>query len=133
ERYLRDALPATLTRALQATFEQARRTLDLQKKSPEAQWADKIVVVQPTQPLIPPTIANDVVNVIHEALLKSEQIKVRYRNAAGKNEDLTLHPLGLIERGPATYLVALCFRYKDPRLYPLHRMSSAVRLYRTAR
>lgn len=133
ERYLTDALPTTLTRALETLFDKARHTLDLQKKNPNARWADKVCVVQPTQPLLPPKIAADVVNVVHEALLKEEQIKVHYRNAAGKEEDLVLHPLGLMQRGPATYLIALCFDYDEPRPYPLHRMVSATQLYVAAR
>lgn len=133
ERYLSEALPATLTRRLEGLFATARHTLDLQKKSPEARWVDKVCVVQPTQPLLPPKIADDVINVVHEALLKEEQIEVDYRNWGGKKETLTLHPLGLMQRGPATYLIALCFDYDDPRPYPLHRMASAKRLYLDAR
>ena len=133
ERYLSDALPATLTRRLEGLFATAQQTLDLQKKNPEARWADKICVVQPTQPLLPPKIADDVINVVHEALLKEEQIEIQYRNWSDKKEKLVLHPLGLMQRGPATYLIALCFDYDDPRPYPLHRMASAKRLYLDAR
>ncbi len=114
-------------------FEKARSTLDLQKKNPKARWADKVCVVQPTQPLLPPHIADDVINVVHEALLKEEQIEIDYRNAAGKRRKLVLHPLGLMQRGPASYLIALCFNYDDPRPYPLHRMLSAKRLHLDAR
>ena len=133
ERYLSEALPASLTRVLDNMFAKARNTLDLQKKNAHARWADKVCVVQPTQPLLPPVIADDVVNVVHEALLNEEQIKVDYRNWAGKREELVLHPLGLMQRGPASYLIALCFDYDDPRPYPLHRMVSATRLYLDAR
>lgn len=133
QRYLRDALPATLTRALENLFEKAENTLDLQKKNPQARWADKVCVVQPTQPLLPPKIADDIVSVVHEALINEEQIKVQYRNSTGKKETLELHPLGLMQRGPASYLVALCFNYDEPRLYPLHRMISAARTYVDAR
>jgi predicted DNA-binding transcriptional regulator YafY len=38
-----------------------------------------------------------------------------------------------MQRGPASYLIALCFEYDDPRPYPLHRMKSAKRLYLSAR
>jgi predicted DNA-binding transcriptional regulator YafY len=133
ERYLSEALPASLTGALNNMFEKARSTLDLQKKNPKARWAEKICVVQPTQPLLPPKIDDAVVNVVHEALLNEEQIEVDYRNWAGKQEKLVLHPLGLMQRGPASYLIALCFDYDDPRPYPLHRIISATRLYADAR
>jgi hypothetical protein len=54
ERYLSEALPATLTRPLHSLFEKAASTLELQKKNPHARWADKVCIVQPTQPLLPP-------------------------------------------------------------------------------
>lgn len=133
ERYLSEALPASLTGALNSLFKTAKSTLDLQKKNPNARWADKVCVVQPTQPLLPPKIDQVVVNVVHEALLNDEQIEVDYRNFAGKQEKLVLHPLGLMQRGPASYLIALCFNYDDPRPYPLHRMRSAKRLHLDAR
>ena len=133
ERYLSEALPASLTGALNSLFKTAKSTLDLQKKNPNARWADKVCVVQPTQPLLPPKIDEAVVNVVHEALLKEEQIEVAYRNWSGKQEKLVLHPLGLMQRGPASYLIALCFGYNDPRPYPLHRMRSAKRLHLDAR
>lgn len=40
---------------------------------------------------------------------------------------LTLHPLGLVQRGPASYLVATAFDYQDVRLYALHRFQSATK------
>ena len=134
ERYLSEALPASLTATLNSLFKTAKTTLDLHKqKSLHARWADKVCVVQPTQPLLPPQINEAVVNVVHEALLQEEQIEVAYRNWSGKLENLVLHPLGLMQRGPASYLIAMCFGYDDPRPYPLHRMRSAKRLYLDAR
>ena len=133
ERYLKDALPQSLTQALHGLFGQAKRTLEFQKQSPEARWAEKICVVQPTQPLIPPFIPEEVSRVVHEALLTEEQFQVNYRNANGDEQELVLHPLGLMQRGPSTYLIAMCFDYEDVRVYPLHRMTEPVRLYQPAR
>ena len=133
ERYLKEALPQSLTQSLDGLFGQAKRTLEFQKQSPEARWAEKICVVQPTQPLIPPHIPEEVSKVVHEALLREEQFQVSYRNAEGNEQELVLHPLGLMQRGPSTYLIATCFDYEDIRLYPLHRMSKPVRLYEPVR
>ena len=38
---------------------------------------------------------------------------------------LRLHPLGLVQRGPVTYLVATAFTYTDVRLYAVHRITGA--------
>jgi len=46
---------------------------------------------------------------------------------------LTLHPLGIIQRGPATYLVAMANDYEDTYLYALHRMKSAEQLDQDSR
>lgn len=132
-RHLKNALPTTLTRALDSLFDRAEKTLDLQKINAEARWKDLIQVVPPTQPLLPPEIANDVLNVVHEALLNGERIEVVYRNAKGKLEKLQLHPLGLMLREPSSYLIALCNNYDDPRPYALHRIQEAKRTYEPGR
>lgn len=125
QRYLSTALPATLTSALDTWFDTAQRTLELHKKSPTTKWVDKIAVVPPAQPLLAPAISPKVLNVVHEAVIKEEQIKVVYRSAGEEEKELVLHPLGLIQRGPVSYLAAGTFQYDDARLYALHRMISA--------
>lgn len=132
-RHLKQALPSTLTRALESLFDRAEKTLDLQKANAEARWKDIVHVVPPIQPLIPPDIPNDVLNVVHDALLAEEQIDVTYRNAANRKEKFLLHPLGILMREPVSYLVALCNDYDDPRLYALHRLQSAKRTYQPRR
>lgn len=133
ERYLKQALPSTLTRALDSWFAKARNTLRLQSRNEVARWTDKICIVQPTQPLLTPEIPSDVLSVIHESVLREEQVRVLYRASGGPPRELVLHPLGLIQRGPASYLVALTFDYDDVLLYALHRIDSATRLYEPAR
>jgi len=129
ERYLSQALPATLVGSLGSLFEKAAHTLDLHKKSPAAHWADKIAVVQPAQPLIPPEIDGAVQQAVHEALVEERQLRVSYhRLNQGESPEQILHPQGLIQRGPATYLAAMAWNYDDVRLYALHRMRSAQKL-----
>lgn len=125
QRYLSTALPATLTQALDTWFDTAQKTLELHKKSPTTKWVDKIAVVPPAQPLLAPAIAPEVLNVVHEAVIKEEQIKVVYRSFGEEAKQLVLHPLGLIQRGPVSYLAAGTFHYDHVRLYALHRIISA--------
>ncbi|NOT13102.1 MAG: WYL domain-containing protein [Methylococcaceae bacterium] len=127
ERYLSQSLPVLLNRPLQDIFLKAQQTLELHKKSQITHWPEKICVIQPAQPFISPYIDPDVLMVVHKALLNEKQLRVTYR-ATQKVEAETkiyrLHPLGLIQRGPITYLAAMANDYADVYLYAVHRMQT---------
>ncbi|TRW95828.1 helix-turn-helix transcriptional regulator [Candidatus Methylobacter oryzae] len=126
ERYLNQSLPVLLTRSLHDIFNKAHQTLELHKKNQITQWPEKFCVIQPTQPLIPPTLNQEILGSVHEALLNEKQLRVTYQ-APNRPEakEYRLHPLGLIQRGPVTYLAAMANDYEDPYLYALHRMQAA--------
>jgi len=132
---LRPLLPASVIKSLEPRFRQAEAKLaTLAERNPTAQWADKVRSVPPTLPLLAPAIDIDILETVQEALLANQQLEADYR-AMGTEEPsaIRLHPLGLITRGPVTYLVATAFTYPDPRLYALHRVSKATRLNKPAR
>ena len=126
ERYLSQSLPVLLTRSLHDIFNKAHLTLELHKKSQITQWPEKFCVIQPAQPLIPPELNHEILVVVHEALLNEKQLKVTYQ-VPNRTEakEYRLHPLGLIQRGPVTYLAAMANDYEDAYLYALHRMQAA--------
>ena len=71
---------------------------------------------------------------MQDCLLKDFAITCRYRSvAAEKPKELTLHPLGLVQRGPVTYLIATAFHYEEPRPFALHRMSAVQNTYETVK
>ncbi|MBI5627125.1 MAG: WYL domain-containing protein, partial [Nitrosomonadales bacterium] len=73
-------------------------------------------------------IDSSVLVAVQEALLADEQIGVEYRGMDSEEiKPMRLHPLGMVSRGPVTYLVATAFDYADVRLYAVHRMTSATR------
>jgi len=128
ERYLSQSLPVLLTRSLHDIFNKAHQTLELHKKSQVTQWPEKFCVVQPAQPLIPPDLDHEILVIVHEALLNEKQLWVTYRatnRPDAKEKEYRLHPLGLIQRGPITYLAAMTNDYEDVYLYALHRMQAA--------
>ena len=128
ERYLSQSLPVLLTRSLNEIFNKAHQTLELHKKSQITHWPDKFCVVQPGQPLIPPKLNQDILAIVHEALLNEKEILVTYLATIRANATIKehiLHPQGLIQRGPVTYLAALTNDYEEPVFYALHRMQSA--------
>lgn len=131
---IRPLLPAQVLRALEPRFKQAASKLDqLAEKSPTARWANKVRSVAPMLPLLPPKIDEKVLETVQEALFSDEQLEVQYRSV-GKEEatPMRLHPLGLVQRGPVTYLVATAFSYDNVRLYALHRIMEAMRTYEAA-
>ena len=84
-------------------------------------------VVVPAQPMLPPKINPEVIQVVHQALIAGEQFRGVYRNINGEEGERVLHPLGLMVREPSLYLVAVCDGYEAPRIFALHRFSSAKR------
>ncbi len=130
EQYLQPLLPLSQLEVLQGLFRAAHRRLDTAGDSSRLNgWLDRVRVVQPAQPLLPPPIDPEVQHVIYEALLKRRVVSVDYRNAGGSlTQGMPLHLLGLVQRGPLTFLVAKAWNYSDVRLFVLHRFEAAVLL-----
>ena len=131
-RHLKQALPATLSGALSSLFERAEKTLDLQQKNGVAQWKDMVGIVTPSQPLLPPKVSEEVLNVIHQSLIAKELFTGVYRNSNGTQRELLLHPLGIMVREPSVYLVAISEGHDEPRQFAMHRFISAKRENRPA-
>ena len=127
EDLLAPLLPAALLDSLRPRFRQARKKLDsLSKEHPNSRWLDKVRHVPPTLPLLPPKIADGVLATVQEGLLTDRQLEIAYQRPGDEEAmALRLHPLGLVQRGPVTYLVATAFTYTDVRLYAIHRITGA--------
>lgn len=127
EELLRPLLPGAILDSLTPRFQQARKKLAAQASSnPNARWVEKVRHVQPALPLLPPKLEEGVLETVQDALLGDQQIEVAYqRPDADEPQDLRLHPLGLVQRGPVTYLVATAFDYTDIRIYAVHRIREA--------
>ena len=123
EDLLRPLLPSAMLESLESRFQQAKAKLaELSADNPNAKWADKVRYVSPAMPFIPPKVETAVLDAVHEALLKEQQIEVEYKKASGEQKCYRLHPLALVQRGQVTYLIATAFDYEDERLYALHRV-----------
>lgn len=124
EDLLRPLLPSSILDALEPRFRQARRKLKVsESESRNARWSEKVQYVPPALPLVPPRIAAGVLEAVQEALLAGRQLEIDYqRRVADEPARMTLHPLGLVQRGPVTYLVATAFDYTDVRIYAVHRI-----------
>ena len=128
ESYLTPLLPRAILDSLRTRFDQAEKRLE-SIDNPLTRWGDKIRTVVPGLALQSPTIAPEVLEVIQQALVHEHQLTVQYRNRPDKPaNEMTLHPLAMVQRGQVSYLVATAFAYDDVRLYALHRCESAVEL-----
>ena len=130
EETLKPLLPASVLRTVQPRFAQAKAKLAaLREQNKAASWADKVASVPPTMQMLPPVIDEEILEAVQTALLNEEQVDVCYQTLSEESKGLRLHPLGLVVRGAATYLVATAFDYTDVRLYALHRFKSADRTF----
>lgn len=131
EQHLESLLPASTLRQLHPYFKAARQRIE---SVPLARsWLDKVRSISPTQPFVPPEIAIEVQESVHEALLSEKQLFIRYLKR-GENEasEYRVHPLALVQRGPVAYLYCTLFDYADTRILAMHRIKSALMLDDTA-
>lgn len=127
EHVVRPLLPATVVEVMAPRFQQARRKLDsLTGQSVLPDWAEKVAHVPPMLPQLPPELDEHILETVQTALLHGKQIYVTY-HAANKPEPKAykLHPLGLVQRGVATYIVGRVDPYETPHLFALQRLRAA--------
>ena len=129
EDLLRSLLPHAMIEPMEKRFAEARNKLEaLSGCNPNARWAEKVCHVPPTLPLVPAKIAPGVLATIQDALLHDLQVDVVYKKLSAEEPvPMRLHPLGLVQRGPVTYLVARAFDYLDVWIYAVHRIKEATR------
>ena len=125
--HLATLLPASLLSTLAPYFKCAEGVLssgDGVKKM--ANWRKKVAIVPPSQPLIPPDYSAEIIEAVHSALLTEQQLEISYTSRdQGETKTYPAHPLGLVQRGAVTYLVATLYDYTDVRMFALHRIKSA--------
>jgi len=126
EQHLRNLLPGKLMASMGAYFRQARGNLqDSSTAHLEKEWLQKVRVVSTTQPLLPPTIDETIFSQISHALYNNLWLKIRYRNASGKEVDSRVMPLGLAQQGVHLYMVCRFEGFDNERTLALHRFISA--------
>lgn len=80
----------------------------------------------PNQPLFPPSYTEEIIEAVHSALLSEHQLEISYTSREqGETKTYSVHPLGIVQSGAVTYLVATLYDYTDIRLLSVHRIQSA--------
>lgn len=122
--HLQGLLPTSLNKELEPIFQTAQKSLG---SSSWRDWHRRTAIVPPAFQPRPPRIAPDVLATVEQALARRRVLELKYRDkASGTLRRRTAHPLGLLVRGPVTYLVTTLFDYQDVRHLALHRISQAV-------
>lgn len=134
-KYLHPLLPPAVTRQLEPVLEAARTKLQGEGDRGLGAWSDKIAVIDAGAGTLPPAIDDGTLQAVQEALLGDCKLKASYLRSNGTEAVAqTMSPLGLVLQGQRLYLVAVNHARKnlEPRVYPLHRVRSAQRLYDAA-
>lgn len=123
--HLAQLLPSSVLSFMQPFFEQAHRKLADAGDKPERAWLGKAAVVPTSQPLLPPKLADGVLEEASTALFRNCKLDVVYRNQQGVEYKRRVCPLALAQQGSVLYLVVLFEGYTDLRHLALHRLQSA--------
>lgn len=126
EEYLTPLLPQTTLKHLAPHFQRAKEVLVPSRGRKLGLWPDKVRMIARGPVLIPPKIRPEVQDAVYQALLNDRQVQVTYqRKDSDQPKSYPVHPLALVFREGAVYLVCRVKEYDDVRHLALHRMSSA--------
>ncbi|WP_423186380.1 helix-turn-helix transcriptional regulator [Alishewanella sp. d11] len=123
---LKTILPDTMLQGLKDRFDLAKRKINaLDGSNSKGLLADKIAVVSPALPLTPPTTPAEHYEAVQQAMTEGKQLAVVYTAIHDQvQKEYQINPLGLVQRGHITYLVATIGDYINERLFALHRFQS---------
>lgn len=133
DRYLQSLLPASTLDYLSPWFRTATGVLDNQGNGLSA-WRNKVRVLAPGQPLLPPVIDSEIQSIVTQALLTNRRLDVTYRpRGSTEDKNYEANPLGLVVRDQVIYLVCTLRDYDDIKQLVLTRMVDAKLLETPAR
>lgn len=127
---LQGLLPINQLEELKPLFQQAQRTLTTTPAlAGQTAWHEKVAIAPASQALLAPSVGSDILVTVHQALYLGYQLEIDYLGR-GRVEPLhyKVHPLGMIQRGPVSYLAVRINDNTDVRLLALHRIRQATRL-----
>jgi predicted DNA-binding transcriptional regulator YafY len=127
-------LPKSCLESLAPNLRRANAILDDFGDKSYGSWPDKVRVVPRTQPLLPPDVDAEILEVVYESLFKDRRFKAMYlKKGADQPVEYTVNPLGLVAADPVLYLVATLWNYEDVKLLAVHRFKSVESLDERAR
>ena len=119
--HLRNFMPQSLLKEMAPVFAAAEQEV---AASGWKDWHKRTAIIPPNMPLLAPNLDAAVLDDVHASLALRRCLCGRYRSRGSATaRELTIHPLGLIVRGSALYLVCTLRDYQDIRQIALHRLS----------
>ena len=125
--FLGQHLPPSIYRNLQPHFNRAKHLLDeISHSNKLRKWPNKIRTTTRMQPLKPPNISAQVIDIVYGALLNEHKFTAEYHRKGERNyQSYDINPLGLVFTDSVTYLVCTLWEYKESKdiiHLALHRM-----------
>lgn len=125
ESHLKPLIPQPLKSFLAPFFPEANKILG-QHPSQLKNWLDKTRAISQGLQQATPIVDEQVWDAISEAILSEQQCEVCYfSHSQGEAKTYRISPLGIVIRGPVSYLLAVYEGYSDIRQMALHRFQSA--------
>ncbi|TVP59025.1 MAG: WYL domain-containing protein [Halomonadaceae bacterium] len=119
--YLTPVLPQRALSHLQPHFREAQQTLQ-RPNTVMGKWPDRVRVINRGLMSTRPTVNDEVLQQVTEALLRDYQCDLLYRGRGrDETETMRVHPLGMIFRDPNVYLVCTVEGRDGVRQLALHR------------
>ena len=125
--YLGGVLPGSVNDGIQVYVEEAKRKLKQHfDQLPLRRWPERVRIVQPGPPGLPPLTKRAAHLVLTEAVLLGRKVKLRYQSLdKALAKTYTVAPLGLIQYGAVFYLPVRFDGHEDVRMIALHRVMRA--------
>ncbi len=90
------------------------------------QWLEKIAVIPAVLPFCPPIVAEDIKQIVHQALLLGSRLQLKVKHSPSNTvENCQVSPLALVQQGVRTYLIAKCSNKRSPDHFLLTRILKA--------
>jgi predicted DNA-binding transcriptional regulator YafY len=126
EPFLKRQLPNAALSLITRETSQAKRHLNALQQNELSKWRRKVRTIRDGFQLSHPEINQLVWQELSDALLHEQKVKVSYYSRKkSKQRELTLSPLGIVNKSNCSYLVAIAEGYQTPTIYALHRFRKA--------
>ncbi|GAM09345.1 hypothetical protein OR1_01620 [Geobacter sp. OR-1] len=133
--FMSPLIPTACLESAKLHFKEASAVLSKDRNGKQHRaWLDKVQLISRGQPLTPPTIDEQVLSVVYDALFNDLRFSATYRRRNGKViEECVINPVGIVFVNKAVCLVCTLWDYDDIKQMPLHRFESVKLLTTPAR
>lgn len=122
ERMIKGTVPNALLAGVSGRFLRAADQISALPAAQNAIALGRVRAIAPAHAFLPPSLDESILDKLYEALLGRRKVEVVYRTDL--KLPVLLNPLGVLHRGPVSYLLATVADESAPRLYALHRIRS---------